>query len=501
MSACVVILSLLAVSAVAAEPEAAPVTAVEGASGPEEEAGSVGPDRSAPPVVVEPDVLDLSEPERHVLSDAVEVLHVRVPGVRKYIVSIMPRHGRAELELGRHVEGAMGWLLDVATEAHDGAELAEIEDLHEVDVWSNLRTHYGTLAVDGPLEELDLGLELLRDMLDGPTFPKSDTKRYVKDQELYYLLRGPSQPRDVAGALLSYGWFPPDHPYGERPDLAQLGTVSSRSMLSAYRAWLDDGPITVLSVGDMAYDDVKPALEAMLAGRGAPGEPSFEIDCPAPTASRVLAAAMPGQEQVTLRLRTTAPRRASDDNVAAWAGSYVFGGHFLSRLNANLREDKGWTYGARASLSRTTHRGNLTVSVDVKSENVAGTIREIEGELQRLVDDGVTASELSLAQRRLVASWNESLVTADDAFGRYLAALEDGETIADRRARFLALAEVGPQDVQRVASEHWGADGVRLWVLVGERDAVQEQLDTLGWTAEWVDPSAAILGKVPAATP
>jgi len=501
MSACIVILSLLAAPAVAAEPEATPAIAAESASGPEEEVGPVGPDRSAPPVVAEPDVLDLPEPERHVLSDAVEVLHVRVPGVRKYTVSIMPRHGRAELELGRHVEAALGWLLDVATEAHDGAELAEIEDLHEVDAWSSLRSHYGMLAVDGPQEELDLGLELLRDMVDGPTFPKSDTKRYVKDQELYYLLRGPSQPSDVAGALLSYAWFPPDHPYGERPELAQLGSVKSKTMQSAYRDWLDDGPITVLSVGDMTYADVKPALEAMLAGHGTAGEPAFEMDCPAPTTSRVLAAAMPGQEQVTLRLRTTAPSRTSDDNVAAWAGSYVFGGHFLSRLNANLREEKGWTYGARASFSRSTHRGILTVSVDVKSENVAGAVGEIEGELQRLVDDGVTESELSLAQRRLVASWNESLVTADDAHGRYLSAVEDGESVADRRARYLALAEVRPEDVQRVAAEHWGADGVRLWVLVGERDAVQAQLDTLGWTAEWVDPTAAILGKVPAATP
>jgi predicted Zn-dependent peptidase len=239
----------------------------------------------------------------------------------------------------------------------------------------------------------------------------------------------------------------------------------------------------------------------MLDGRGRAGAPALDIDCPPPTASRVLAVAMPGQEQVTLRLRTTAPSRADDDNIAAWAGSYIFGGHFLSRLNANLREEKGWTYGARASFSRTAYQGNLTVSVDVKSENVAGAVREIEGELQRLIDDGVTEAELALAQRSLVATWNESLVTADDAHGRYLSAVEDGEAIADRRARYLALADVRTDDVQRVAAEHWGNDGVRVWVLVGEQEAVQAQLDALGWTAEWVDPAAAILGKVPPATP
>ncbi len=137
----------------------------------------------------------------------------------------------------------------------------------------------------------------------------------------------------------------------------------------------------------------------------------------------------------------------------------------------------------------------------MKVENVAGAVREIEAELQRLVDEGVTADELALARSRLVASWNESLVTADDAEGRYLGAVEDGESMAQRRARYLALADVAPEQVQQVAKTHWSADGARLWVFVGEQAGIQAQLDELGWTAEWVEPAAAILGRVPAATP
>ncbi len=459
------------------------------------------PDRSGPPEVLPPDVLALPEPERHVLSDAVEVLHVPVSGVRKVEITIVPRRGRAELDLGRHVESAMGWLADVATEEHEPAELEALEDLREIDVYSNVRTHDAMFGVEAPREELALGLELLDDMVHGATFPKADLKRYILDQERYYLLRAPSRPRDVAGALLAYAWFPADHPYGERPDLSQYDGLKNKQLAAAYHDLLGTSPITVLSVGDIAYEDVQPALEAMLKGVGTPGEPAMEIPCPPPASSRVLASALPGQEQVTLRLRTTAPSRSDGDHVAAWAGSYVLGGHFLSRLNANLREDKGWTYGSRASYDRGPHEGTLTVSVDVKAEDVAGAVGEIEKELQRLVDDGVTASELVLAQRRLVADWNETLVTAEDAHGSYLAAMSRGQTMAQRRADYQALSEVEPTDVQRVAEAHWGAEGVRVWVLVGDRGAIQAQLDELGWTAEWVDPADAILGKVPAATP
>ncbi len=489
---------LFALSGLAlAEPEVVP----EGASAVAAAVQPSGPDRSAPPSVVPPDVLELPEPEVHRLSDAVEVLHVRVPGVRKYTISILARRGMAELDQGRLFESSVGYLFDTATEEHDAASLNELEDLHEVDAWSTMRTHYGVLAVDGAVEELALGLELLGDMVRGPTFPKTDVKRYVQDQGLYYLLRGPSRPRDVASALLGYGWYPADHPYGERPDLDDLDRVKTKSLLASAGAWIDGAPITVLSVGDMAYEDVGPALQAMLAGRGSPGEPAMELDVEPPKGFRVLAAPMPGQEQVTIRLRTTAPSRSDDGHLAAWAGSYVFGGHFLSRLNANLREEKGWTYGSHASFDRTAHDGVLTVSVDVKVENVAGAVREIEAELQRLVDEGVTADELALARSRLVASWNESLVTADDAEGRYLGAVEDGESMAQRRARYLALADVAPEQVQQVAKTHWSADGARLWVFVGEQAGIQAQLDELGWTAEWVEPAAAILGKVPAATP
>jgi len=459
------------------------------------------PDRTGPPEVPPPDVLALPEPERHVLSDAVEVLHVPVPGVRKVEITILPRRGRAELELGRHVESAMGWLADVASEAHDPAELEALEDLREVDVYSSVRTHDAMFGVEAPREELALGLELLSDMVHRPTFPKADLKRYILDQERDHLLRAPSRPRVVARALLAYSWFAPDHPYGERPDLSQYDGLKNKELAGAYHDLLRSSPITVLSVGDIAYEEVQPALEAMLKDLGTPGEPAMEIPCPPPGSSRVLASALPGQEQVTLRLRTTAPSRSDDDHVAAWAGSYVLGGHFLSRLNANLREDKGWTYGSSASYERGPHDGVLTVSVDVKAEDVAGAVGEIEKELQRLVDDGVTAAELTLAQRRLVAEWNETLVTAGDAHGSYLKALSRGATMAEQRASYQALAEVVPADVQRVAEAHWGADGVRVWVLVGDRDAIQGQLDALGWTAEWVDPADAILGKVPAATP
>ena len=496
-------LSLLALAAPAPEGSPPPPSegaAPEGGDG-EERGGEAGaPDRSHPPEVVPPQVLELAEPEVHRLSDAVEVLHVHVPGVRKYAVSILPRRGMVELQRGRTFEEAMGWLLDTGTEQHDAAALSELEDLHEVDVWSTLRSHYGLLGVEGPREELDLGLELLGELVRGPTFPKADLRRFVEDQELYYLVRGRSRPRNVATALVAYGWYAPGNPYGERPDLSLYDQVDPKALLGAYWAWIDAAPITVLSVGDMAYGDVAPALASMLAGRGAAGAPAEELEAGTPPGSRVLAAAMPGQEQVSIHLRTAAPSRSDEDLVAAWVGAYVLGGHFLSRLNANLREEKGWTYGARASYTRTAHDGILDVSVDVAMENVAGAVREIEGELQRLADEGVTAEEIHLARSRLVADWNETRVTAADTHEQYLGAIESGESMAARRGRYLALAEVTPEQVQEVARRYWGADGVRLWALVGEGEGLRGQLDELGWEAQWVEPSAAILGKVPVAT-
>lgn len=457
--------------------------------------GPSGPDRSGPPEVPPPEVLVLAEPELHAIG-ATQVHVVPVPGVRKVEVRVRPGIGQITLMGAPGLEGrAVGWLADAATADHDAAELSGLEDLHNLDVYSSMSLHHGTLGVEVPLEDLDVGLELLSEMVRTAAFPKAETRRWVTNQRRHYTLTGPSSLSSVAGSAVSYGWFPSDHPYGARPDLAVLDGIDGEGLAATYGRWLQEAPLEVLVVGDVSYADVAPALEAMLQGLGTDGVPEPELPVEIPGGLRVVAVDMPGQEQVGLRLRLSAPPQDDADEVAMWAGNHVFGGHFLSRLNTNLREDKGWTYGARSSYQRGAHYGMVTVDVDVAVANAAAAIAEIEAEVGRLVEQGVTEPELGLAYRSLVQSWNTTRGTASDAIDRYSDALDRREALADARARRVALAEVRGEAVAAAAANWFHDEAPRLWVVVGDREALAPQLEPLGWPIEWITPEDAILGR------
>jgi zinc protease len=194
-------------------------------------------------------------------------------------------------------------------------------------------------------------------------------------------------------------------------------------------------------------------------------------------------------------MRLAAPTREDPDLPVMIGTNFVLGGHFLSRLNRNLREEKGFTYGAGSRYQFAETWGSLTVEVDVKGENVGATIHEIQHELQRLVDEPVPAEELDAMRRSLDADWNRSFETTESAMGLYRRALNNEATVAELRGRLVAVGETTPEDVARVAAKWLDAAGTRVWVLVGDRKTIEPQLTELGASVEWVNPPTAILGR------
>ena len=473
-----------------AEPDAAEATEAE-----ELPPGPVV-DRSGPPPVVAPEVLALDELTVHELTDAATAYHVRIPGVRKVKIAVVPRRGRASLTDTVGLEStAVGWLADTASQSIDASTFSELEDLHSVDVYSRIGYHMGAVGVEAPLHELDKALEMLTEIVRGASFPKTETKRWVLDQYQYLGVTGPSSQRGVAHAALAFAWFPADTPYGARLDPDVLADIEPARLERLYRKWLAESPLQVMVVGDVAYEDVELRLKAIVDGLGTPGDPDPEVPFEVQAGQRVIAVDMPGQEQVAVRFRTQAPSYRHEDRVPLIAANYVLGGHFLSRLNANLREDKGWTYGSRSSYRVGEEWGTEDVSVAVQAENAAAVVREIEGELQRLVDDGVTEQELQLAYRRLVADWNGTRATADEAYSTYDVQLTYGISAEEARAVYQQIGELSPEQVQGAAARWLGPDEPRLWVLVGDRTKLEPHLEELGWSAEWLTPQQAILGS------
>ena len=432
-----------------------------------------GPDRTAPPVVLPAVVMEQPAPTVYELWPGLEVWHVRVPGVRKVEVRVVGRQGSLEL-LGQDdgTGEAVGWLMDTATRGHSATQLEILGDLYEIEIMSSLSLHQGSVGLTVPGQDLSLGLELLGEVVRSPRYAARDLKLYQRENRVWYELTAPASLRAVASSALTHAWYPPEHVYGTRTDLDRLMSLKSGQLRRLHEDWLDAAPVVVLLVGDVAWKDVSSEVRAALDGVGHPGEVSEEVDFTAPAGQQVVAVDLPGQAQAAIRLRMDAPTLGHEDHLPAATMNWILGGHFLSRLNANLREEKGLTYGSRSSYYDGRTRAHFTVSVDVGADDVATAATEIMVELARMVKDDVTPQELDAAYRGEVSDWNETRQTAGSAVRLYRTALDARLSVEALRSQVMQRGEVTALDVRRVAGRYLKPGQSRTWVVAGPRAAL-----------------------------
>lgn len=458
-----------------------------------------GPDRSQAPPVEPPSPLALDDLTRRELAPGVDVWSVRVPRVRKATVEIMWWNG-GYVEMSPSgfdpAVQTLGAVWDLGSAKYDGDALSLLEDTREIAITSSVGEHWTSVEVEAPVEELAFAIEVLADVVFNPSLPKREIKLHQENADRYWHTLGPTSPASVASSALSYAWNPADHPYGWRPDPARYLKVKQPALFEAHRRLIATGPASVFVVGDVDLAEIEPLLKQHFGGARPSGERARALDAPMPNKTRVIAVDMPKSEQALIRLRMPAPGRTHEDRVPLMGASWALGGHFLARFNKNLREDKGWTYGVRAGYSAGEKRGSYSVSVDVPADRLADAVTEIEREFGSLVSDGVTPEEIDAMWRAAVTDYNSARGTSDDAYYFYYENLTVEEDVAARVARIDALAALTPEVTRDVAGRVFGPDAPRVWVVVGPRAALESGLTALGWEAEWVQPSDAILGRL-----
>ncbi len=457
-----------------------------------------GPDRSAPPAVRSAAPLPLPSPELHALWDGLNVAHVQVEGLRKVQVAVMLHRGSVAL-CGAPAPacGALADLLGVATESTDPSALEEKLTLLDAELYGSMSLRDTTVSLAVPPERLDEGLALLREALLTPAFPKDELKLHKRDTLLNYRSIWPTDPGMIARLARDYAWFPADVAYGRRPDLEGWEALSPADLQEVHAKLLGEAPATVLVVSGAPWSELEGRLRQTLAGVGKPGERPAPLPFTPPAKGRVVAVDVPGQVQVSVRLRVPAPAASSADRPGFQASHFALGGTFMSRLNENLREEKGWTYGAYGRYFPAPAYGIWDFGVDVAAENTAEAVGEIMAELKELQEGGLSADELAAAGTDQVQTWNQRLATSDSAKGWYYALLEQGDSVEGSRARLEAVQALDVETAKRASAASLDPAGPRLWVLVGDRSRLQPELEALGWTAEWYTAQQAVAGELP----
>jgi zinc protease len=330
---------------------------------------------------------------------------------------------------------------------------------------------------------LDRGLELMRDMLVRPRFEQREFDR-VRDLRLNRLLQLKDMPpalADRAFAQLLYR----GHPYGHLPIGSEgaLRSLMIRDITSFHRRACIPSRTTLIAVGDASHDTlqnaVRRAFDAWQADETEPvADPETFAPAPAPP-TRLALVHRQGAAQSELRIGHVALPRRTADYHAALVANMILGGQFVSRINMNLREEKGYTYGARTAFEFRRAPGPFVLHASVQSDATADALKESLSEI-RAIRGGrpITRQELEVGRASLTRGYPRNFETADQ-IARAAAQLALYDLPDDYFTTFvpkvLALTE---EAVTAVAAKHIDPDRL-LAVIVGDRDKLAPSLRAL----------------------
>jgi zinc protease len=326
-------------------------------------------------------------------------------------------------------------------------------------------------------------LTLLAEMIVRPTLDAADFER-VRDLRLNRLLQMREMPPAVAERVFTerlYG----SHPYGHLPigSEASLRAMSVGEARGFHQQMYDPSRVTVIAVGNGSHDGLADAIEAAFGSWQAANSGQSPADPAAlptpPGRAELLIAPRVGAPQSELRMGHVALARNTSDYHVLVALNLVLGGQFVSRINNNLRERKGYTYGARTNFDFRRGRGPFALHASVQSDATADAVREALLELRAIRGDRpVTSQELELGRAPLTRGYPRGFETADQ-IGRAIAQIALYDLPDDYFTTFVPkVLALTPEDLTRAAATH--IDPSRfLTVIVGDRDKMGA-MDDLG---------------------
>ncbi len=280
--------------------------------------------------------------------------------------------------------------------------------------------------------------------------------------------------------------FGPGDPRG-RPlegTLESVGSLTSAEVARLLPELLEPARASFVFAGDLEPDSLAEQLEQRFGAWRSSGAPVEFPAAPAlvePPPGRIAFVDRPDAPQTVIQILRPLPPAEGLERAARTAVDTVFGGTFTSRLNANLREDKGYSYGARSRIQQEGEQFLMSAWAAVVTQYTGASLEEFEQEFARMAASGITAEEL----RKATASERERLVevgetTASQA--RWLAELvRDGRALDALSSDLVALDSLDLESANRVArSGAFGWEDLQV-VLVGDRDAILTQLAEAGF--------------------
>ena len=372
-------------------------------------------------------------------------------------------------------------MLSEGTKTRDGEALSNALQLLGTSINANVGGESGSIGYVATTAKFPATLEILADMLVNSTFPEVSLER-LRGQRLVALTQSKAQPAAIASRVFPRILYGNQHPYGRVVTEESLKAITRDDVIAFHKTYFKPGRALVTVVGDVTPEAAKSTLEKALAAWPAGGErPTFTYPpVPEARATTIFLVDKPGAAQSTFALGEPGPPRNTSDYFALQVMNTMLGGMFQSRLNANIREEKGYSYGVGSSFAFGKGPGAFRTGGDIVTEKSDAALTEFMKELRGILgarpiaDDELTVSKEALIQRlpgtfasvnsinsALTTLWTQSL--PDDYYQQYAK----------------SIAAITKDDVLRVAKKYIDLDHLAI-VIVGDRSVIEAPLKATG---------------------
>lgn len=424
--------------------------------------------------------LRLPESTRRTLPNGLAVVYVSRPALPIVHATLVTRGGRSDAPAA--LPGLSAFVADLMDEGAGGRDALALAAALEA-LGASLRTGSGWDAIQVDLEvlrpRLPEALRLMADVVTKPDFPEQEIER-KREELLTDLARARDEARAIAGNAFATLVFGADNPYGRLETRESAGAMRREDIVGFHDEYVKPGASTLVLVGDIVPSVVEP-LVAEAFGSWQSGEVPPPV---APSAGEGAGTTLylidkPGAPQSEIRIGHPGVARTDPDYFPLLVLNTLLGGSFTSRLNSNLREEHGYSYGAFSSFSMLRGAGAFQASAAVVAEKTDSSVVEFFHELQRIRSEPVPSDELDRAKRYVALGLPRRFETTGGVADR-LADLAVYEIDEDFYARYVpAVMAVTAEDVERVAREYVRPDR-SVVVVVGDRATIEEGLRGLG---------------------
>jgi zinc protease len=455
-------------------------------------------DRSKPPQLGTPPSLSLPQIQKATLSNGIPVVVIEKHGVPVVQINLMLRAG-ASLE----AQDKIGLAGMTAAMLKEGA--AEKSSLELADAIDYLGASIGTSAdnqslwafLHTPMSKFDQAFALFADIVLRPTFPAKELERLRKER-LTSLVQMYDQPTTVAALAAAKFVFGEKHPYGR-------GTMGNEKTLKGltiddvkgfYNQYYHAGNAVFVVVGDVKMADLVAKLEKTFGTWRKSGPATLKI----PVADQVKGRTVylidkPNAPQSVIRISRVGVDRSTRDYFPLMVMNTILGGSFSSRLNINLREQHGFTYGAGSSFEMRLAPGPFTASSSVQTAVTDKAMTEFFNELNH-ISEMVSDQELTRAKNYLALGYPGDFETVSQVAGQLGEMLYYGLPDDYFNNYIKNVLAVTKEDVQRVAKKYVDPKNIAV-VVVGDQKNVQKGLEDLKLGSMKNLKIEDVLGKMP----